>query len=779
MLPTPLLRAINLSIAVLIVALVAAAYWFAWRPLPETSGSIAAPISANATIVRDALGVPHISAASWEDAVFLQGYATAQDRLWQMDAIRRLASGELAEVVGRQALESDQESRRLQLARIAEENQRAMPAADRAVLAAYARGVNFYMETRRGRLPLEFSLLNYDPRPWSIRDSLLVGLEMYRTLTSSWRLELTKLHFLEKGDRAKVEFLFPLRSGTEPQPGSNAWVISGARSATGKPILANDPHLEWAMPEAWHLVHLQAPGLNVSGASLPGLPGVIIGHNERIAWGVTNLQFDVQDLYRERLDTQSGQYMYRGQTEQARLERDAIAVKGAKPVELEAWVTRHGPVFVNDEGQSYALRWTAADPGIAQYPFLDLDRAGNWGEFTAALARFPGPGQNFVYADVEGNIGYHAAGRLPIRKNSRPAAGAGASSWPDLPAKNTHSGADSDARADSDAKADLKDEACSGDTPASGAEGECEWDGFIPFEELPQSFNPHSGLIATSNQDPFRPGYRYPVNGNFAPPDRVTQVRARIESQPKWRPEEMLAVQKDVYSAFLHFVAGQVAAAWDQRKSANPQWREPVELLRNWDGQMEKGTAAPMLAALIYQQLRHAAGERAARGSALAYDALMAPAAIERLLRERPADWFADYDQLLLKSLADAIEEGAKLQGSKVSRWDYGRYNRLTILQPVGGRLPVIGPSFNIGPVPMSGSAMTVKQTTQRLGPSMRMVVDLSDLDGSWENLAVGESGQWLSRHYKDQWDAYYAGRSFPMQFHKIEAKQTLVVKPR
>ena len=352
---SPLLRAINLSIAVLLIALLVAGYWFAWRPLPETSGEIAAAVSAKATIVRDAIGVPHIESASWEDAIFLQGYVTAQDRLWQMDGLRRLSGGELAEVIGKSAVESDREARSLRLPQVAEEAARTMPAADRAILAAYARGVNYFIETHRGRLPLEFTLLNYDPRPWRVQDSILAGLHMFRTLTTSWKEEVEKMHMREKGDAAKVDFLFPARTGFDPQPGSNAWAVSGERSATGKPILANDPHLDFGMPSTWYMIHLKAPGLNVTGVTLPGVPAVIIGHNDTIAWGITNLGFDVQDLYRENIDMQSGRYEFRGHLEQARREREVIAVKGEKPIEALTFVTQHGPIFLTDENRQYAL----------------------------------------------------------------------------------------------------------------------------------------------------------------------------------------------------------------------------------------------------------------------------------------------------------------------------------------------------------------------------------------------------------------------------------------
>ncbi|HLJ17878.1 MAG TPA: penicillin acylase family protein [Bryobacteraceae bacterium] len=724
---------INLSIAVLLGVFLAATYWYAWRPLPQISGNLSAPISANATIARDALGVPHISAANWEDAVFLQGFVTAQDRMWQMDALRRLAGGTLAQVAGPAALDSDREARRLRLSRIAEEQVHHLPLGDLKLFDAYARGVNYFLETHRGRLPLEFTLLNYDPRPWSAADTILVGLQMYRTLSSSWKGEIQKMAMLAKGDATKVNALFPVSGGTEVQPGSNAWVLSGAHTASGRPILANDPHLDFTNPSTWYLVQLKTPDLDVSGASLPGTPCIIIGHNQRIAWGVTNLHYDVQDLYREKFDPATGRYQFRGQIEQARLERELIPVKGSNPVQQDLWVTRHGPIILEDANQYYALRWVAAETQF-EFPFLDLNRARNWQEFTAAISRFPGPAQNFVYADVDGNIGYHASGRLPIRKNYK------------------------------------------GDVPADGSSGDDEWDGFIPFDQLPAFFDPPSGMIITANQDPFPANYPFRVNGAFASQYRSRQIRDLLGAHNGWRPEDMLVIQKDVYSAFSHFLAQQTVAAYQRKKANNPNLAAAVDVLTHWNGQMEKGTAAPMIVALIYQQFRTAVADRAAPGGGQNYDDQMAPAVIERLLRQRPKDWFPDFDQVLLRCFSQAIAEGAKIQGSNVKRWDYGFYNQLTIPQPVIGRLPLIGSYFNIGPVPMSGSSTTVKQTTRRLGPSMRMVVDFSRWDRSLQNITIGESEQVLSPHYRDQWDAYYAGRSFPMQFQKIEAKSMLRV---
>lgn len=714
-----LITAVNLSIAVLLVAVVAAGYWYTWRPLPETSGQISAPVSADAKITRDAIGVPHIQAASWEDAIFLEGYAMAQDRLWQMDGMRRQAAGELSEIVGPAAGSTDQESRRMGLRRSADALEQTLRPEERALFAAFARGVNFFINTHRGKLPLEFTLLRYDPRPWTIRDSLLAGLEMYRTLSNSWRSELTKQAVLQASDRAKADYLFPVRTGSDPQPGSNAWALSGAKTASGKPILANDPHLEYSAPSPWYLVHMQAPGLNVTGATIVGLPAVVIGHNDRIAWGATNLQFDTQDLLEERT---------------ANLQQSAIAVKGSRPASITLGSTRYGPVLAADGGHQYALQWAANQPGGFTFPFLDVDRARNWMEFRAALERFGGPGQNFVYADVDGNIGYQAAGWLPDRKS------------------------------------------CPGDLPA--ADATCAWAGRIPFADLPSVYNPPSGIIVTANQNPFPADYTHRVDGNFASPYRANQIRALLSARDKWKIEEMLTVQTDVYSAFDHFLAGQIIAAFDRQKSSLPQAREAVDILRKWNGQMGSGLAAPMVTSLTYGQLLKLVLDRIAAGMADRYQSFMARSVIERLLRERPEGWFPDFDALLLRCLTGALEEGSKAQGSKVSRWDYGQFQKLQIESPVASQIPVAGKYFTFGPVPMGGSPTTVKQYNRRLGPSLRMIVDLNDLEHSFANLATGESGHRLSSHYKDQWDAYLAGRSFPMQFGKVEAKEVLAIKP-
>ena len=735
-----ILRYLNYAIGAALLVLIIAAYWYAWRPLPETSGVVEAPVAGRAVVSRDALGVPHIMAASLPDALFVQGYVKAQDRLFQMDALRRMAAGELAEVAGPAALAGDREARQLRLRRIAEAYNSGLPPQDRAALAAYARGVNQFILTHRGRLPLEFTLLGYEPRPWSIVDSLLIVVQMMNTMDRSWRGDLQMENLLQGGDPAKVKYLYAARTRDEAGPASNAWALSGAHTASRRPLLAGDPHLEFSLPPAWHVVHISGPRLNVYGVTLPGVPGVLAGHNDRIAWSITSLSFDVQDLYVEKFDPATGRYVFRGQMEQAIPERDLIRIRGAAPVNVLQWVTRHGPIFLADGGRYLSLRWAAADTAGVQFPILDLDRARDWTEFRSALARFPGPGMTFVYADVLGNVGSQAAGRFPIRR-------------------------DFDGR-----------------VPLDGASGKFEWDGFIPFDTLPSTFNPASGMVISANENPFPEKFECTVSGDFAAPYRVNQIAARLASRAAWRAGEMLSVQTDVYSALSHLLAQQIVAAYGRRASSYPDLALAVDLLRKWNGQMRAGRAEPMLMTLAYEHFRRAAADRASPGKGLAYGPRIAPAVIERLLREKPKDWFPDYDQFLLLNFRDAVEEGQRMQGRDVARWDYGRYTSLFLANPVIGKLPLAGKYFNFGPAALSGSPETVNQISRvgsrLLGPSMRMAIDLGRFDASVLNLTLGESGQVLSPHYKDQWEAYLAGRSLPAQFNKFEAKGTLTFLP-
>jgi len=399
-------------------------------------------------------------------------------------------------------------------------------------------------------------------------------------------------------------------------------------------------------------------------------------------------------------------------------------------------VTQHGPVVVSAADAQLALRWTVYDSDSFDYPFLAVDRAGNWDEFLNALRRFAGPAQNFVYADVDGNIGYQAAGHLPVR-----------------------GGGD-------------------GSLPLDGTTPESEWTGYVPFDELPSAFNPESGLIVSANQNPFPAEYPYRVGGAFAAPYRADRIRELLEERDNWSPKEMFGVETDIQDAFLRFLAAQAVAAYDARPAGTAVLDTAADLLRNWDGTMEADAAAPLVATLLYQHLRKAVAERASPGSGLNYADRMAPVVIEQLLRERPPDWFDDYDQIILRSFVDAVDEGRRMQGDDVDEWEYGRARMLRLRQPVVSQLPVIGSYFQFPDVPLGGSTDTVRQTTPVLGPSLRMAVEPGAWDEGWINIMPGQSGHALSWHRRDQWDTYWEGSGNPLHFQEDTGANGLTIQP-
>lgn len=717
-----LLQSINVLIGIALLAAIGAVYWFAWRPLAQASGTISAPLAKGVRVERDALGVPHILAETAEDLYFAQGFVTAQDRFWQMESFRRMTAGELAEVAGLAALESDREFRRLRMSRLAEQRARSVSGEDRAVLAAYARGVNHYMETHMDRLPVEFTLLGYKPRPWRIEDTMLVGLMMQQSLSNTYKHDLTREAMYEKGDAAKVAQLFPERTGSENQPGSNAWAVSGAHTRSGKAAVANDMHIAWSLPGVWYMTHLQGPGVNVTGVAIPGVPAIVVGRNEHIAWGITNLGFDVQDLYVPA-------------TQQARLERDRIAVKGTAGEPYQQLVNEHGPLFSGPGGKPVALRWVAAENGPFKIGLVKLNRAKNWAEFRDALREFPGAASNVAYADKDGNIGLQVTGPLPIRKD------------------------------------------CNGQRVL--AAGTCEWQGFIPFDELPSFYNPGPGLIVTGNQNPFPEKYAYAVSGNFAPHYRANRILDELKRREKWAPEEMVKLQADIYSPFSHFLAGQAVAAWDRKKASNPLLKGAVEMLRGWKGDMDAAKAEPLIATYLANYLRRSIAAKATNMPTIEWEPFIYFGVMENMLRKRPEGWFADWDHELLRCLQEGVEEGARRQGPDVRKWQWGEFNKLAIVNPVVRGVPWVSGYFQIGPVGVSGSSTTVKQTTGRMGPSMRMVVDFGDPQGGLLNLPVGQSGQPLSGHFKDQWEAYSNATSYPLHYPDgWTVKSTLTLQP-
>jgi penicillin amidase len=794
-------------------------YWLARASLPQLDGAIqVAGLSAPVEVLRDARGVPHLRASSLQDLFFAQGYVTAQDRLWQMDLSRRLAEGELSEVFGERTLRLDLENRTLGFRQVSQRALAELSPEARAPLTAYANGVNAFIASHRDRLPLEFLLLNYQPRPWTEVDSLGVALNMAKTLNTTWRTDLMRERIRAKlgpelsadllpdhssldepvaepvatpgrmpkktsspsadgsfrgvpqewdDEESRTSVTFRARflaslgatsevddptlaalvsPGDESNPalGSNNWVVSGAHTQSGKPLLANDPHLDHSVPSVWYMIHLKAPGLNVSGVSLPGLPLVVIGHNERIAWGMTNTGPDVQDLYAESFDPGApNKYLHNGAWVDAEVRDEVIKVRGKRDYRLTVKITRHGPIVSNSSGRDLALRWTALEPHALSALFYGASKIGlaqNWEEFTSALRDYTGPMQNFVYADMEGNIGYYAAACVPIRKR-----GIGA-------------------------------------VPAPGSTDEYDWTGYIPFDDLPHSYNPASGMIATANGRVVPDGYPYFITSHWDPPFRTARIFQLLRGGKAFTIDDMLRIQTDIVTLEDKWLAEQLLRAGLQKQPQGPDAQYALSLLSHWDGEARMDSAATLVCevtrkALLQRILRPKLG-----GDLSVYHWGMSTIFLENVLANNWTRWLPPGDSSFADTLMESLEEGVKqipsLVGSRShDSWKWGNTILLTFYHPLGQGLPLLGRLLDVGAFPQAGTATTVKATTARHGPSMRMVVDLSNLDHSVQNITLGESGQVFSPYYKDQFEAWHTGRSFPMSFSDAAVEQATVHK--
>ncbi len=797
-----ILVTIGIILLVIVVILGGLGIWFVRRPWPQVSGTISVPgLSASVEVIRDEWGVPHIYAQNEHDLFFAQGYVHAQDRLWQMEVNRRLTNGRLSEVLGEQIVGFDYFFLTLGLRRVAEQSWPRLDAESQQALQTYADGVNAYIESHRDRLPLEFTILGVDPQPWSPIDSMAWGNMMALNMGINSQIELLQANMIPKLGEERTQELFPRYDEITPTilPGqtglydefkgldmekfalmekwlgnpywswaSNNWVIHGSRTESGLPILANDTHMDLPMPSAWYENGLHGGRFDCVGFTLPGVPLIVTGHNQHIAWGITNLDPDVQDLYMERLDDIENptQYEYMGEWHDLEIIEESIPVGGRDEPDIwKIYLTRHGPIIndifaaVPEDAPPISLSWTLYEGSVVFRSIIRLNLATNWDEFHAALADWDTLSQNFVYADLEGNIGYQAAAKIPIRTADH-----------------------------------------AGIMPVPGWTGEYEWQGFVPYEELPRFLNPPAGFIATANNKVVSDDYPYRLWGEWFPGYRARRITDILAADAQATIEESQTLQGDSYSMPAQALRPYMLAV----EPENDLQAKALEHLKDWDLYFE----TDRVGASVYETwylflLEEIISDELGEDLAGLYQRNVrkhAPLMIE-WMAEPDAPWFDDQDtpevetrdDILSRSLAGAVNWLSQHFGNNPDRWQWGRIHTATFVHtPLGqSGISVIENLFNSDAIPAPGSQFTVNNErfiwpeppfSVNHGTAMRMIVDLSDLDNMSAANSTGQSEHLFHRNREDQiplWqNIEYHSTFFTRQAVQEHAEHTLTLTP-
>ena len=785
----------TLAVLFLLLLLATAGAWLWLREsLPKLDGEVRlAGLGAPVEVLRDREGVPHVFAASERDGWFAMGYVHAQDRLWQLEFQRRVAQGRLAEFLGERAYDTDRLMRTLGLAAMAERIVARLDADTREQLDAYAAGINAYLATDP-LLPVEFQVFRMRPEPWKAADSMGWLLVMAWDLSGNWRAELGRLRYAAALGRERTEQFLPPYPGEAPWPlpdfaplyaelapvsnallalspgseqaiGSNNWVVDGRRSETGKPLLANDPHLGLQAPALWYLAHLATPNGNVVGGTLPGIPFVILGHNDRVAWSMTTTNSDTQDLFVERIapdDPES--YLTPEGRAKFTVREEAIRV-GGEVRHIRVRSTRHGPVISDvvkavgaaaPAGHVMALAWAAlAEDNAVLRAGLRVNRARSGAELVEALRDFHAPHHNVVYADVDGHIGFVAPSRVPVR------------------------GADNEAM---------------GRVPVPGWVARYDWQGFLPYDELPASKDPAAGRIVTANHKITPPGYRPFISVDWFPPYRADRIDALLTAQPRHSLASFARLQADTRSALAAALLPAALAAQPRTEEG----REAQALLRGWAGEMTAGSAAPLVFAAWYRELtRMVYADELGELFADSWE-LRAPFMIAVLGGDPAYERWCDDVRTparetcaTLSALAfDAAAKDLARRFGERSGWRWGAAHPAASDHRPFGFFPFVARFFNVTPeTPGDTYSVNVGHFTirdearpfaNRHAASLRAIYDLADLDRSLFMQSTGQSGNVLSPWYANlaqRW-ATVEYITIPARREAIAAAHRLVLTP-
>ena len=795
------MRWIARSFAALVtVPLVATAVGYVWMrgSLPEVDGTVSASgIAAPVEIIRDQYGVPHIAARSRDDALYGLGYVHAQDRLWQMEVNRRIGAGRLSEVIGPNTLPLDRTMRVLGFKRSAQRNYANLDPATRRALESYAAGVNTFIASRdfmRRPLPPEFIVLGVKPEPWRPEDSLVSGKMIAFELSVNMREELLRAHLAQILDPQQLADIYPayphpaehqlgtmsdlyasipwgaawraLARRSDRENGSNNWVVAGSRTATGKPMLANDPHLRLSAPSVWYLAHLKAPGLNTIGATMPAMPSVVLGRNDRVAWGFTNTYGDVQDVFIERVvDGDPDHYMSPDGPKPFEVHEEVIRVRNSQPVRLTVRATRHGPVIsdlMTEEHRAQldsivlSLAYTALDDNDSTFrALLGIQEASDWKEFDAALRDYAAPQQNMVYAEVDGNVGLIVPARVPQRDRANRLQGA---------------------------------------FPSPGWDALYDWKGFVPFDELPRRLNPPDGLIATANDSIVDSDYPHHITFDWEPPYRIRRIRELIAADTTHSMESSRRAQGDTVSTmardFLPFLV--------QADPLSAAAGRAIALLSAWDGDMHADRPEPLIFSYWYSRLEsqiYADELGKLFGDAWRYR----PRFIWNVLTARQ-EWCDDIsteevetcDQVVASALEGTMRDLAETYGADMSEWRWGEAHYAHMRHLPFTYVPVLNALFDRR-IAASGGPFTLNRASYEIsddqapfaqthGSTFRAIYDLSDLDRSLYIQIPGQSGNPLSPYYDNFVRAWQDTEYIPMTSARRDyasgALGTLVLSP-
>ena len=775
-----------ISIVVVLALLVAAVgRWYVRTAESASPSATIVGLQGKVEIWRDSLGVPHVWAATDADAMRAMGYVHAQDRLWQMDLLRRVADGRLAEVLGPEALEADRFLRTLGMGRAARAEERLLEAEPRALLQAYADGVNAWMRHHPGALPPEFLVLRFEPEPWTVRNSLSIGKAMSWDL-ADWNIGLDLQRAIQRVGAERGRELVPrypengirilpdgdpVRESRAPLPapagprvavrasilprvpalaaellgaasashGSNSWVVDGTRTRSGKPILANDPHLELRAPSLWYLAALHGSSIHVAGVTIPGLPLVLLGHTSRIAWGFTNAMADDVDFFVERVDpADSTRYLTPTGWVPFRVRSETIRVKGADPVIIRVRETRHGPVMSDVDararGSVLAMQWTALSPSTSHAGLIGMNRARSRDEFLRALRLFNDPHQNVVFATAAGEIGYWMVGRIPVRRSG------------------------------------------DGLLPRPGWTGEGDWVGYLDFDQHPHTLDPEEAFLVTANNAQAGKGYAHHIGSYYAEPHRASRIREMLVDARRLTAEDVARQQMDVRDALARgYLPLAVRAAEAAGKTG------AARALREWDARATVDSHAAALFYTWYERLRRRVGDDEYSGK----DVFFPRYTLNRILDAGGGAWVDDVTTAGREDLAGvsaaAMAEAVDEVGDRV----WGDLHTTHIRHALGSANILDRTlELNVAAFPSPGSYATVNVAAygktppfvNTNGASMRHVVDMADPDGAGGFvIPTGQSGLPFSPHYRDQTAYWREGRLWKIPLDRSRSNRVAV----